>query len=483
MEKTIFISYPRANRADLQQLVDHLEEMGCRPWFDASLHGGQDWWQEILLQIRNCDVFISIVSEAGLNSVACAREFEWAETLGKPVLPVATEPVPAGLNRRLISKHIVDYSVPADRDKAARKLAAALLTLPAPQPLADPLPTPPAAPLSYLTDLDERVSSPNPLSQKKQREVVDSLEPALRSVDPDERRGGRRILERFAIRGDLFADVDRRIQELKRLSAEPALGQSAHKGLLKDTPDSAPPADSDDQRKEASDREVQCFRQSNLAVPAIVTAVAAITGAIPPLTTLSTNYAYPPGVWYFQDISRILVGVTFCLLALKAECFSSKLLMTIGYLMLPIAILQTIDHVVAAARRLSHDQVYQLATVYAYPALLALASMVAITFGWLVLRGERLAWAVILAAWGGCGLVMTVLSYMARRHSEVPPIADSFLVLQNFVLLAVAILMFRESRASLRQLGATGYGKLFSTGRAADEQDAAAVNATASERG
>jgi hypothetical protein len=454
VQKKIFISYPRANKADVDQLAEHLDGMGCRPWFDSSVHGGEDWWQEILLQIQDCDVFISIVSEAGLTSVACALEFEWAEALGKPLLPVATEPLPAGLNRRYARRQIVDYSIPADRDRAALKLAAALMALPTSAPLPNPLPTPPPAPLSYLTDLDERTSPQNPLSQAEQREVLESLEPALRSFDPDERRGGRRILERFSTRGDLYADVDRKIQELKRLSVEtspPAMEQSAYKSALLADESNQPPngAHSEKQQFE-SNQDVECFRHSNLAIPAIVIAIAAIFGVIPPLTTLSTNYNNPPEIWYSQDISRILIGVAFCLLALKAESFSAKMLMTSGYLMLPIAILQLIDHTVAQARRASGDQVYRLATVFAYPALLAMASVVAIVFGWAVFRSERLAWASILTAWGVCGLFLTVLSYFARRYPEVPPWADSVLIFQNFVLLAAAILMFRESRASMR---------------------------------
>ena len=45
---------------------------------------------------------------------------------------------------------------------------------------------------------------------------------------------------------------------------------------------------------------------------------------------------------------------------------------------------------------------------------------------------------------------MTFLSYLARVHPETAPVADSVLIMQNFVLFAVAILMYRESRATIR---------------------------------
>ena len=68
-------------------------------------------------------------------------------------------------------------------------------------------------PLSYLTDLVDLVSQPDNLDHDQQIKVLSKLQPALRSVDPEERRGGRDILERFSSRDDLCADVDRMIKE------------------------------------------------------------------------------------------------------------------------------------------------------------------------------------------------------------------------------------------------------------------------------
>jgi TIR domain-containing protein len=96
----VFISYARPNRRDIDQLVEHLGVLGCQTWVDSSLRGGQDWWEEILRQIADCDVFIAIISREALNSVACAREFDWAEALRRRVLPVAVEPLPTALPRR-----------------------------------------------------------------------------------------------------------------------------------------------------------------------------------------------------------------------------------------------------------------------------------------------------------------------------------------------------------------------------------------------
>jgi len=224
--RSVFISYARPNRPDVDQLAGHLDVLGCDVWIDKSLHGGQDWWEEILRQIAGCDVFIAIISHEAQNSTACQRELEWAEKLGKPLLPVAVQPVPKALTGRLVRLHIIDYSSPADRDRAALTLAAGLATLPASPPLPDPLPEPPAAPLSYLTALIDQAQQPPPLDHAQQREILNQLEPALYSVDPQERQGGHDILELLGSRNDLYADIYRTINRLKDTDA-PASGPSA----------------------------------------------------------------------------------------------------------------------------------------------------------------------------------------------------------------------------------------------------------------
>jgi TIR domain len=224
--RKVFISYARQNKRDIEQLVEHLRVLGCDTWHDSSLHGGQDWWEEILQRIADCDTFIAIISRDALSSTACRREFDWAESLDKPVMPVAVEPPPKALPRRFSKRQIVDYSDRESRDRAALTLAGGLATLPGAPPLPDPLPEQPAAPLSYLTDLVDLVSQPEPLDHGQQRDILNQLEPALRSIDPEERRGGSDILEMLSSRDDLYADVDRTISRLRDLADAPATSRS-----------------------------------------------------------------------------------------------------------------------------------------------------------------------------------------------------------------------------------------------------------------
>jgi FHA domain-containing protein/TIR domain-containing protein len=201
----LFVSYARNNKRAIDELVADLAILGYETWVDSSLRGGQDWWEVILRQIAACDGFVAIVSRDALSSEACRREFDWAEALEKPVLPVAVEPAPKALPGRFSRRQIVDYSEPGQR--AALKLAGGLTALPTAPPLPEPLPLPPRAPLSYLTELIDVVSAPELLTEEGQREIVHQLETALRSIDPDERQGARDILDRFRCRDDLDSDV------------------------------------------------------------------------------------------------------------------------------------------------------------------------------------------------------------------------------------------------------------------------------------
>jgi TIR domain/Domain of unknown function (DUF4190) len=222
----VFISYARDNRPEIDQLKQHLELLSQEIWVDSVLRGGQTWWDEILRQIKECDVFIPVISQASLRSTACSRELDWAEGLGKTVLPVSLEPPGMALPRRILVRQIVDYSDSGMRDQAALRLAGALASIGPPRPLPKPLPEPPAVPLSYLAELIDQVSQAEPLDHDQQHQILIRLDQALRAADPEERRGGRDTLERFSTRSELYADVYRRIEQLRGLGNSGTAGRS-----------------------------------------------------------------------------------------------------------------------------------------------------------------------------------------------------------------------------------------------------------------
>jgi hypothetical protein len=65
--RKVFISYARENRRDIDELVAHLGILGYETWVDSSLRGGQDWWEEILRRIADCDAFLPIISQGALS--------------------------------------------------------------------------------------------------------------------------------------------------------------------------------------------------------------------------------------------------------------------------------------------------------------------------------------------------------------------------------------------------------------------------------
>ena len=60
----------------------------------------------------------------------------------------------------------------------------------------------------------DQVAQPEPLTHEQQRQVLIQLQPALRSADAEERRGGPYVLEMFSRREDLYADVEHSLAQL-----------------------------------------------------------------------------------------------------------------------------------------------------------------------------------------------------------------------------------------------------------------------------
>ena len=221
--RKLFVSYARDNKRDVDQLVEHLRMLTYDTWIDKELRGGQVWWEEVLQRVADSDAFIAVISHAALNSSACNREFDWAEALGKPVVPVAIEPLQTALPTRVAQRQIIPYSEPAERAHAALELGGALAKLPPAPPLPERLPEPPEVPLSYLNNLVDLIGRTNTLDYERQHHILVQLERALRSADPEERGAGRDLMERFSRRHGLYADVDRKITQLRNLAdvAEP----------------------------------------------------------------------------------------------------------------------------------------------------------------------------------------------------------------------------------------------------------------------
>ena len=225
--RKVFVSYSRNNLDVVSQLVEDLQAVGMTTWHDQTLTGGQRWWDNILANIRDCEVFIFALSPESWESEACRSELAYVCGLGKPILPVL---VADGINLNLLSAPINEIQV-ADyrsRDKgAAFALLKALNATPACAPLPDPLPAAPAVPVSYLGTLKERIDVNGPLGVQEQNLLFLELEEAM-----DEGRSPtelRELLLSLKRRDDLLAKVGVKVDAALKALDEKAATQGRKK--------------------------------------------------------------------------------------------------------------------------------------------------------------------------------------------------------------------------------------------------------------
>ena len=219
---SVFISYSRQREAVARTLAADLETLGHTTWFDLGLTGGQAWWDQILMRVRDSAVFVFLLDQDSLESTACQREYIYADELGKPILPVlVADGVSTNLLPPMLARiQFVDYRS-QDRN-AAFRLAKAISTVPASNVLPDPLPTPPTVPISYLGSLAERIESTTTLSYEDQSATLLDLKRGMR--DPKSRNDVRTLLQRLRKRRDLFANIAEEIDDLLRSAPATSMG-------------------------------------------------------------------------------------------------------------------------------------------------------------------------------------------------------------------------------------------------------------------
>jgi hypothetical protein len=195
------------------ELARDIDSLGHDAWLDHELSGGQRWWDQILGEIRACDVFAFAISSSALDSRACNSEYEYATALGKPVLPVAVcDDFTDGLmDPALAAVQRVNYT---SRDKVAfAALNRALSTVATAPELPATLPPEPPVPASYLFDLKTEIAAPGGMGAEKQDEILRQFQTRL-----DEGHVQQDVLvliRRFRQRSDLLVRVDREAASLE----------------------------------------------------------------------------------------------------------------------------------------------------------------------------------------------------------------------------------------------------------------------------
>ncbi|MBZ0319304.1 MAG: TIR domain-containing protein, partial [Anaerolineae bacterium] len=138
--RKVFISYSTRDRVLMERLAHDLEGMGHRVWYDRELQnrGGQSWWDMILEQIRQAELFIFSLTPESLASEPCSREYGYAAALGKQILPVRLAPMKTDmLPPALLQIQWVDY---LDAQKGQAILIESIDHLPQAPALPSPLP-------------------------------------------------------------------------------------------------------------------------------------------------------------------------------------------------------------------------------------------------------------------------------------------------------------------------------------------------------
>ncbi len=211
----IFISYNRSALAEVEGLAEDLRDLWDHEiWYDQALTGGQRWWDNILTQIRNTDLFLFALTAESLDSEACRQELKYATALGRPILPVrlSEDFDPSLLYSPLNELHVIDCRV---RDRATLAvLRRAISGLPAAPPLPDPLPQAPPVPLSYLGNLRERIDATGTLSYPMQAGLVLDIKGYLKGRGANAHREVEQLLRRLQQRPDLLAIVATEINEV-----------------------------------------------------------------------------------------------------------------------------------------------------------------------------------------------------------------------------------------------------------------------------
>jgi serine/threonine kinase PknH len=210
----LFVSYSSQDRSAIEPLTAALRRARQQVWFDDDLGGGEAWWNEILEQIRSCEVFIIALSNHSLESKPCQAELRYAKALERPILPVQIGPVDSMRANPVAALQVIDYQNPSA--DTAIQLVTAVHGLAAQQrPLPSPLPDGPPVPFAYLMRLSTTLAEQD-LDPRQQTHLVTELKAGLEEDgdDPTARNDIARLLRMLRDRSDVTYRTRTEIDEL-----------------------------------------------------------------------------------------------------------------------------------------------------------------------------------------------------------------------------------------------------------------------------
>jgi len=301
----VFLSYSRADAEVAASVAEDVRQMGHTAWFDREVLGGQAWWSTILRQIRECDLYILILTPHSLDSQACRAEYTYAAQLKRNVLPVLCQD---GVKVSLLPPELsmiqfLDYR--AQDKHAAFAIVRAIKEAPEATPLPDPLPPEPPIPLSYLGDLRGQIETAVDLTLAAQRDLLFEVKSRLK--DPESGADAWELLRLLRGRQDLLASVAEEIDSIQERKPQRK-------------PPRKPPVKKADQPAEAeapkpvTPAEAETVREEPVVTTPVVTGPAMtieLAGDLRPLEGLVTRAASNPAErWVIkagEDAMRVFV--------------------------------------------------------------------------------------------------------------------------------------------------------------------------------
>lgn len=87
-EPYIFFSYSHRDSATVIPIVEKMQEVGFRIWYDQGIEAGSEWAEYISSHILNCSVFVALLSDNYDQSPNCHDEVHMAKTYRKDILSI-----------------------------------------------------------------------------------------------------------------------------------------------------------------------------------------------------------------------------------------------------------------------------------------------------------------------------------------------------------------------------------------------------------
>ena len=119
----IFISHSSRDNDVTRFVADHLTDAGFETWVDLdSIKSGDLWLRSIEKAVRECSIFVILLSKQSRDSEWCERETLLAMDLRKPLFIAILEDMPLPLH--LINRQFTDFR--QDKDQGVKKLIVAI---------------------------------------------------------------------------------------------------------------------------------------------------------------------------------------------------------------------------------------------------------------------------------------------------------------------------------------------------------------------